>query len=109
MKSSSLIPLLLLLAACTSATDKLTLAPARFDALPGWEQDDHREALATFLKSCESILKKGDDATQGKDMLAAPANLWKPACNRAEGAAGTGAGDVARAFFEREFVPFTAA
>ncbi len=70
----------------------MTWAPARaevlkFNDLPGWQADDHKAALATFLETCDLI--------DGAD--------WRPLCNVAADAVGSDA--TARQFFELFFLP----
>lgn len=70
----------------------MTGAPARaevlaFHDLPGWETDDHRAALQTFLQTCDLI--------EGAD--------WRPLCNLAPDA--TASDQTARQFFELFFRP----
>ena len=66
-----------------------TALPAQmldFEGLDGWQDDDHQEALVTFLETCQSL---PDD--------------WAPICRLATDA---GASDAsARAFFELFFKP----
>lgn len=70
----------------------MTGAPARaevlqFSDLSGWQDDDHRAALTSFLETCDLI--------EGAD--------WRPLCNLAADAAGSEA--TARQFFELFFRP----
>jgi membrane-bound lytic murein transglycosylase A len=62
---------------------------ASFDVLPGWRQDDLREAWPAFLNSCSVLVKKPD---------------WKEPCTVARDVDATDAGAV-RVFFESFFVP----
>jgi membrane-bound lytic murein transglycosylase A len=63
--------------------------PASFDALPGWQQDDLREAWPAFLNSCVVLVKKPD---------------WKEPCTIARDVDATDAKAV-RTFFEAFLVP----
>ncbi len=70
----------------------MTAAPARaemlaFSDLPGWQSDDHRAALTTFLETCDLI--------DGAD--------WRPLCALAADATASDA--TARQFFELFFRP----
>lgn len=58
-----------------------------FEALDGWEQDDHRAALASFLETCDKLT----DAD------------WQPLCRLAPDATASDA--AAKAFFELFFKP----
>jgi membrane-bound lytic murein transglycosylase A len=71
----------------TPATPPLT--PTTFSALPGWQQDDVRQAWPAFVSSC-AVLSKKDD--------------WKAACAAARAVDGRDAAAV-RAFFETWFIP----
>lgn len=66
------------------------LTPVSFEALPGWQQDDVRQAWPAFQQSCS--------------VLATRAAEWKTPCAAARS---VDAGDVAavRRFFETYFVP----
>ena len=66
------------------------LTPTTFSALPGWQQDDVRQAWPAFMQSCS--------------VLAARAAEWKAPCAAARSVAATDAGAVRR-FFEQHFVP----
>lgn len=70
----------------------MTAAPAKaqvldFEALDGWEADDHRAALTAFLATCDKI----------------SAEDWKPVCRFAAEANRSDAS--AKAFFEMMFKP----
>ena len=75
----------------------LVLDPADFDALPGWEQDDHAATLATFLASCPALERRSADTLLG---LGTRAGDWARVCVEARDPAV--AADP-RAFFERTF------
>src|SRR5438128_6876435 len=66
------------------------LKPATFAALPGWDQDDLREAWPAFMTSCEVLLKKTD---------------WREPCAVARD---VNAADerAVRTFFEAFFTPY---
>ncbi|HEY0290782.1 MAG TPA: MltA domain-containing protein [Hansschlegelia sp.] len=90
--------LLAMLAAAGAKADAASLSPVAFSAIPGWAEDDHAAALATFRKSCQAI-----------DASAAPLRPGVPggaalaaACAQAAKADPAGA----RSFFERVFSPF---
>ncbi len=65
------------------------MTPTTFGALPGWEQDDLRQAMPAFLQSCRGLANKAD---------------WKAVCAAAR-ALDTGDGAAVRRFFETWFVP----
>ncbi|QYF94609.1 murein transglycosylase A [Massilia sp. PAMC28688] len=65
------------------------LTPSTFAALPGWQDDDVRQAWPAFLASC-SVLARKDD--------------WKNACAAAR-SVGAADGAGIRRYFESWFVP----
>ncbi|MGD9868723.1 MAG: murein transglycosylase A [Hyphomicrobiales bacterium] len=69
------------------------LTSTGFDTLPGWAEDDHAAALATFLRSCTRA--------EASDKPSPPLQ----ACQGARKAAREGGEGAARAFFETWFVP----
>lgn len=70
-------------------TPKETLKPATFAALPGWKQDDVRQAWPAFMSSCDILIKKAE---------------WKEPCAVARDVDGRSEKAV-RLFFEAFFVP----
>jgi peptidoglycan lytic transglycosylase A len=92
---------------------RLVLRSARFADLPGWRKDVHAEALAAWLRSCERIerLPPGEPLGGAGRAELAPdlarmgsAGEWQRVC-----AAGKRVPPgAARAFFERELLPFAA-
>lgn len=111
------LALLLIAAACTAylllrpkPPSRLTLAPARYDQLEGWRDDQIAAALPALLRSCKKILAKPDSApldpkTKSTDI--GPVGEWRVPCTAA---AALPAGDdkAARQFLEANFVPFLA-
>lgn len=99
--------ILLFLAACAAPPPpRLTLTPARFSDLVGWQQDHVARALAAFVKSCNELTGRAADTTIGPPVLGLTAAAWRPACRAASDVA---SGDAAaRAFFERYFTPYLA-
>ena len=100
--------LLLLLASCAveetkPGPDRLTLTPASFDDLNGWQQDAPAAALAAFLNSCTQWAKKPDTASTG---IAGKVAAWQWACVAAANVPATD--DAARAYFEQWFRPYAA-
>jgi len=63
--------------------------PVAFEALPGWRQDDLRQAWPAFQASCRALGAKAD---------------WKSVCAAAK-AVDAGDGAAVRRFFETNFVP----
>ncbi len=101
-KSLFAVLLLSLLAACTQP-DKFGAREITYADLPGWEEDKHEEALATFITSCEVLSRKARDVSTGSN-LQLDETLWKSLCDEAKWAQTNPA--QARFFFESRFVPF---
>lgn len=74
-----------------------------FDALPGWQQDNHQEALAVFLSSCEVFARKARPQSEGSGLKISE-SVWRSLCD--DGARSQLSNEQARLFFERRFVPF---
>lgn len=81
------------------------LEPASFDDLPGWAQDDLVTALSVFRRSCAMNVGKGDIVTPARPLSVA----LKPICARAARLPAHPGERKARAFLEREFVPYAIA
>ena len=73
----------------TVATAAATLRATTYAALPGWAQDDLREAWPAFRASCDVLIRKPE---------------WKDACTASRDVAPTDARAV-RQFFENMLVP----
>lgn len=104
-----LAPLLLLLwlAACAGPpTPRLTLEPARFDDLPGWQQDHVARALPAFRRSCAAFAKRDANASTGPSALHLTAGDWREACDAAVLVGDDDA--AARSYFEHYFAPYLA-
>jgi membrane-bound lytic murein transglycosylase A len=65
------------------------MTPVPFSALPGWQQDDLRQAWSAFMSSCGVLVRKEE---------------WKPACTAARSVASSDHSAV-RSYFESWFVP----
>ena len=95
-------------AATGASHDRLTLTKARFSDLPGWADDKLAEAVPSFLRSCAKLAAMHDNEPAGHDGHGGSVKQWRKAC--AAAAKLTAANDAAaRAMFEAEFVPWTAA
>lgn len=88
--------------------DRLTLTPAGFADLPGWDADAVAQAVPAFKRSCDRLKGQPDDRRLGPDGAAGTVADWRPVCQRL---AALPAGDdaTARAFFEEWFRPYAAA
>jgi membrane-bound lytic murein transglycosylase A len=92
----------------TTPRDALTLTRVAFADLPGWADDNLAEAVASFLRSCDKLHALADDVPVGADGHGGKARNWRKAC--AAAAKLKPANDAsARAMFEAEFVPYSAA
>ena len=91
----------------SSSKEQLTLTKVKWAELPGWSDDKLGEAVPSFLASCKKIGELKDDDAVGTDGHGGKARQWRHACAEA---ARLKAGDdaAARAFFEAEFVPYSA-
>ena len=101
------VVLLALLAACTPRPpppDKLTLGPASFADLTGWQQDDVAGALGAFGRACARLLKRPETTALG---IAGTVADWRPPCAALASLDGTDAA-AARRFFETWFSPWKA-
>ena len=88
--------------------DQLTLTKTDWKSLPSWADDKHAEAVPSFLRSCEKLAALKDNEAIGHDGHGGLAKHWRKACAAAQKVK---AGDhaAAKAMFEAQFVPWTAA
>jgi membrane-bound lytic murein transglycosylase A len=89
---------------------RLTLAAASYDQMAGWRDDGVTAAIPAFLRSCAMFLAKPDDAPldpKGQGVDFGKIGDWHPVCTAAA-ALPTGNDQLARQFFENEFVPLLA-
>lgn len=88
---ATLVALLLVLLAAAGLTvwllyprpPRLTLAPARFEQLLGWQNDRVSAAVPALLRSCAAFLKKPDDAPLDPKTRSAdfgPVGEWRGPC-----------------------------
>ena len=89
-------------------TVEFALEPASFAALPGWEDDDPRPALAALRKSCARRLALPDDRIVAPQGVAGRVADWRAACLAAQ-SPDLRDGAAVRRFFERHFTPFAVA
>jgi membrane-bound lytic murein transglycosylase A len=100
--------LALAVASCATALEKpareqLTLTPASFSDLEGWNTDKPAAALAAFRHSCKALSKKSGDASLG---IGGKVAAWQWACMDATKVPDSD--DAARAYFQQWFRPFAA-
>lgn len=102
--------LALLLQACATTPKPTGKLPDKFEAravnftqLPGWQYDQHEEALAGFIQSCE-VLARRPRGTSEISRLNITKEVWETLCANAKATAPNAA--AARQFFERNFTPY---
>lgn len=86
----------------------LTLERVGYADLPGWAEDDPREALAAFRRSCARFASLPDDRPVGTDAAPIAAGDWKTACAGLEAQAEGASADELRAAFAAHFTPYRA-
>ncbi len=77
--------------------DKPVFTPVSFRDVPGWQADNHADALVAFLKSCPPIERRGVRGFGN-------ASIWRDICGQARNVP-AGDHDAARRFFENAFLP----
>jgi len=80
------------------------LEPVSFAELNGWQNGQQQEALATFLRSCEVILKQPDSAPIRPENIGGKVRAWKEACQMALELENPSQ-QAAQLFFEEYFTP----
>lgn len=79
-----------------------------YNDLAGWQQEQHADALRTFVSSCTILSRKAKDRSTGSG-LKVDERTWQSLCSDAQYVSQTGAGadnDAARNFFEKRFTPY---
>lgn len=92
-------------AATINSRSGMSVEEYSFSQLPGWQQDNHGEALGAFKRSCTKLNALAPDAPVGNDLLSGSASDWQKVCADAVQIPVTDS-VAARSFFERRFVPF---
>jgi len=83
---------------------RLTLSPASFADLPGWDGDRHGEAVPVLARSCDRLLRQPADRPLGPDGAMGRIRDWQEPC-RALAKVPAGDHAAARRFFETWFTP----
>ncbi len=83
-------------------TLSVKLEPVGFADMTGWGDDDHREALAVFVRSCEEISQAGRGFVR-QSTLAGDRSDWLDVCTKAIAMANGSSTGAARKFFEKPF------
>lgn len=102
--------LALLATACEPPKPKpegLQLTALGYDDLPSWREDDPRQALGAFLRSCPVLTDAKPKDTGNDSPLVLTAADWRAPCAEAAGLAQAPPDEVRR-FFERAFRPYAA-
>lgn len=88
------------------AVDEITpdLKPIAFSQIAGWERDDHGEAFAAFLRSCEKITAV-DKARRAAGNTGKASHPLLATCKAGLELGRDADGNVARVFFETHFTP----
>jgi membrane-bound lytic murein transglycosylase A len=89
------------------APDRIALAPAGWDDLPGWADDPVAEALPALSRSCARIARLPEDRPVGPDGAYGRAADWRAAC-AALAAVPPGDGAALRAALLSGFRPWAA-
>lgn len=87
--------------------DRLTLARAGFDEIPGWREDSLAEALPALRRSCRAIGRLPASVPVAPGLageVGGRAGDWRSVCRRARQVGGDP--EAVRAFFEAAWVPF---
>jgi len=84
---------------------ELVLESAAFGDLPGWKEDELREALPALLASCGVLARRPLDEPVGPDGLAGTAGDWREPCAEASRLRGAGTPAI-RAFLEEALRPW---
>jgi membrane-bound lytic murein transglycosylase A len=74
--------------------------PTMFSEMPGWAEDDHDAAFASFRNSCKALLRRSAEALEGRPMQAALQRVCRKAAELNPSKPGE-----ARRFFESNFSP----
>lgn len=85
------------------AEGPISLKAVSFADLPGWQTSDARPALDAFGRSCVQIRQKPRGESMGGNGYGGPVADWLSACAGLPRPSTAGA---ARAWFERNFVPY---
>ncbi len=83
----------------------LKLEQVDFESLYGWENDDHKKALISFLHSCNKFAKMPQNRLIGGQLPDVTAGDFRDVCDIAE-VIKTMNGQQAKNFFENWFKPF---
>jgi len=97
---SSVLLICILSGCSTLFGDKLKLSRTSFGNLKGWQDDNHRDALLAFKKSCEKYQKMPADKKLHTTNLGGTYANWQEVCAKADEY------DNPKEFFESNFTPY---
>jgi len=100
-----LLIIISILSSCSLIGDKLTLKESSFDKLSGWHNDNHDEALKSFLRSCRKFNTLPEDRSAHNSGVAGTYGDWKKVCEKAQLYS---IHSKAKDFFEANFTPYLA-
>ena len=100
----SLSFLLCFLCSCSLFGDKLTLKESSFEEISGWQDDNHNDALVSFLQSCKKFESLPEDRPAHDSGVAGTYGDWKKVCRNAV----SGQYPDPKRFFESNFRPYLA-
>lgn len=84
--------------------ETITLKPASFQNLPGWDKADIKKSLAAFQISCKTFLRMDPERGVGSQQIRMKAKDWQETC-RAAMAVEPLTDASARQFFQKWFKP----
>lgn len=87
-----------------SPSATITLKPASFNDLPGWDNANIKKSFETFQVSCKTFLRQDPERPVGSQQIHMRAKDWHPACHAAMGMAHVSE-QSARIFFQKWFKP----
>ncbi|MFC3909383.1 murein transglycosylase A [Legionella dresdenensis] len=82
----------------------ITLKPAAFKKLPGWDKSNVKKSLETFQVSCKTFLRQDPESNAGSELIPLQVKDWQPAC-RAAIAINPVTRNAAKKFFQHWFKP----
>ncbi len=84
--------------------DNFGAYPVSYNTMPGWQQEQHADALKTFITSCSILSRKARDRSTGSGLKVDQAT-WQSLCSDAQRLP-PGDNMAARNFFETRFAPY---
>lgn len=87
--------------------NKIKLSIADFDDLKNWNNDKMKDAILSFMKSCDVFGNRGNSELKTKNLSLSTANKWYSTCQKIKNYTDNSEIDdkMAKSFFEENFVP----